>query len=183
MLFHEIFPYQSKLYEVTKSISFDDINRLYISQGLYDRAISQSLEKTQQDKEIDKVGGRISEMTWYHLTRILLDPDSDPLICQEVIRFIRLLEQYNPIEGYPEVVKEDLFSLLAQSFSCNGPVDPKIFSEKYLVCLSLLRIPTEKGEEAIKRSLEEKSYQPLIDLLKPLFDLLQPHDSSDFPQY
>jgi hypothetical protein len=178
MIFHETFPYQSNLYEVTRSFYFDDLNRLYIREGLYDRAISsvslQSLEETQQDKEIDKVGGRISERTWYHLTRILLDPDSDPLVCQEVIRFIRLLEQYNLIDGYPEGIKEDLLFRLENSFSCDRPVDTKTFPEKYLVCLSLLRISTEKGEQAIKRSLEEKSYGPLIDLLPT-------DDSSDFP--
>ena len=65
MIFHEIFPYQSKLYQVPRSFYFDDLNRAYLSKGLYDRAVSavtlQSLEETQQDKEIDKVGGRISE--------------------------------------------------------------------------------------------------------------------------
>ena len=88
IVFDEIFPYQSKLYEVTKSSNFDDLNRLYISEGLYDEAINdeflQSLEKTQRDKEIDKVGGRISEGTWYHLTRILRNPDLDALVFKEL---------------------------------------------------------------------------------------------------
>ena len=71
MIFQEVFPYQFKLYQVTRSFYFDDLNRVYISKGLYDKAISyvslQSLEETQQDKEIDKVGGRISERTWLPL--------------------------------------------------------------------------------------------------------------------
>jgi hypothetical protein len=50
MISHETFPYQSKLYEVTRSIDFDDLNRAYLSKGLYDRAITavtlQSLEET-----------------------------------------------------------------------------------------------------------------------------------------
>ena len=65
IVFHEIFPYQSKWYELIKGIRFD---KVYLSKGLSDeddKAISgvffQSLEKTQQDKEIDKVGGRISD--------------------------------------------------------------------------------------------------------------------------
>jgi hypothetical protein len=75
VVFDEIFPYQSKRYQGTKSSRFDDLNRVYISKGFYDRAITsvtlQSLEETQQDKEIDKVGGRISERTRRRLIRIL----------------------------------------------------------------------------------------------------------------
>ena len=183
MIFHETFPYQSKLYQVTRSFYFDDLNRVYISEGLYDRAISsvslQSLEETQQDKEIDKVGGRISEDTWYHLTRILLDPDSDPLVLKEVIRFIRLLEQYNLRDGYPEGIKEDLLFMLERRFANDKPVDTEPFPEKYLVCLSLLRIPTEKVEQAMNKSIEEKSYRPFIDLLQPFIDLLETDETDE----
>ena len=182
MIFHEIFPYQSKRYDVPKGTNFDYLEKVYLREGLYDEAINfdflQSAEKTQQDKEIDKVGGRISETTWYHLTRILLDPKSDPLVFTEVIKFIRLLEQDNLVDGW---VKEDLLFLLERIFSCDGPVDIKPFPEKYLVCLSLLQIPTEKSEQAIQRSLEEKSYRPLIDLLQPLIDLIETDESWDFP--
>ena len=105
----EIFPYQSKLYGLAKSSSFDDLNRLYISEGLYDKAIcfefSQSVEKIQQDKEVDKVGGRISESTWYHLTWIFRNPDSDSLVCQELIR---VLKQYNLVDAYQEELKKRL---------------------------------------------------------------------------
>jgi hypothetical protein len=76
VVFHEVFPYQSKRYGLAKSSSFDYLNPAYLSKGLYDEAIkcefSQSVEKTQQDKEIDKVGGRISGTTWYHVIRILI---------------------------------------------------------------------------------------------------------------
>ena len=103
VVFDEIFPYQSKRYQVARSSRFDVVNRVYISKGPYDRAITsvtlQSLEKTQQDKEIDKVGGRISERTRRRLIRILRDLDSDPLVCQEMIR---LLEQYNLTDTYPK---------------------------------------------------------------------------------
>jgi hypothetical protein len=34
IVFDEVFPYQSKRYQVTKSSSFDDLNQLYISKGL-----------------------------------------------------------------------------------------------------------------------------------------------------
>ena len=92
VVFHEIFPYQSKRYGLAKSSSFDDLNLVYISKGLYDKAIRfeflQSAEKSQQDKEIDKVGGRISERTWYHLTRILLDPNLYALVFKEVTRLL-----------------------------------------------------------------------------------------------
>jgi hypothetical protein len=183
MIFHEVFPYQSKLYEVPRSFYFDDLNRAYLSKGLYDRAVSavtlQSLEETQQDKEIDKVGGRISEGTWYHLTRILLDPKSNPLVLKELIRFIRLLEQYNLRDGYPEGIKEDLLFMLERRFANDGPVDTEPFPEKYLVCLSLLRIPTEKVEQAMKKSIEEKSYRPFIDLLQPLIDLLETDETDE----
>ena len=54
----------------------------------------QPLEEIQQDKEIDKVGGRILESTWRQLIRILLNPGLDPLVFQEVTR---LVEQYNLI--------------------------------------------------------------------------------------
>ena len=103
VVFHEVFPYQSKRYGLAKSSSFDYLNRAYLSKGLYDRAITsvtlQSLEKTQQDKEIEKVGGRISERTRRRLIRILRYLDSDPLVCQEMIR---LLEQYNLTDTYPK---------------------------------------------------------------------------------
>ena len=42
----------------------------------------------------------------------------------------------------------------------------KAFIDRLLACLSLFRIPTEKGEQAIKRSLEEKNSGPLIDFLR-----------------
>ena len=125
----------------------------------------QPLEEIQQDKEIDKVGGRILESTWRQLIRILLNPGLDPLVFQEVTR---LVEQYNLIGGYSEEIKKAILFRLQLSFCCNGPLEPydtKAFTDSHLVCLSLLRIPTEKGEQAIKRSLAEKSYAPLIALL------------------
>jgi hypothetical protein len=171
----EIFPYQSKRYGLAKSSSFDYLNRAYLSKGLYDKAIKcefyQSLEETQQDKEIDKVRGRISERTWYHLTRILLNSNVDPLVFKEVTR---LLEQYNLVDVY---FKKQLLSRFEALFACGGLVEPsdkKTFKDPLLPCLSLLRIPTEKGEQAIQRSIEEKSYGPFIDLL-------QTDESADFP--
>ena len=95
-VFNDIFPYQSKRYDLTKSRSFDFLDQFYLREGLYDEAISaeflQSLEEIQQDKETEKIGGRISEMTWYKLIRTLGDPDSDPLVCKELRR---LVKQYN----------------------------------------------------------------------------------------
>ena len=183
MIFHETFPYQSKLYQVPRSFYFDDLNRVYISKGLYDRAISsvslQSLEETQQDKEIDKVGGRISEGTWYHLTRILLDPDSDPLVLKEVIR---LLEQYNLVDAYTEDFTKELLSGFEAFIDCGVLVQPsgkKRFKDRLLPCLSLLRIPTEEVEQAMKKSLEEKSYRPFIDLLQPFIDLLETDETDE----
>ena len=178
IVFHEIFPYQSKWYQVTKSWRFDDLNLLYISEGLYDEAISrefyQSLEKTQQDKEIDKVGGRISERTWDHLTWIFRKPDSDPLVCQELIR---VLKQYNLVDAYPNEFKKKLlprFNFLFSRDELVEPGDKKKITDRLLACLSLLQIPIEKGEQAIQRSLEDKSSRPLIDLL-------QADESSNFP--
>ena len=169
VVFHEIFPYQSKWYELVKSIEFNSLEKFYISKGLYDEAICkmflQSLEEIQQDKEIDKVGGRISYSTWYDLIRILLDLNSDPLVFQEVIK---LVEQYNLRDGYSEEIKEAILFIFELPFSGGWllePYDTKAFTDSHLVCLSFLRIPTEKGEQAIKRSLAEKSYAPLIDLL------------------
>ena len=166
----EIFPYQSKWYDVAKSSRFDDLNLLYISKGLYDVAINheflQSAEETQQDKEIDKVGGRISGTTWYHVIRIFRDPNSDPLVCQELIR---VLKQYNLVDAYSEEFKKELlprFNFLFSRGELVKPGDKRKFTDRLLACLSLLRIPTEKGEQAIKRGLEEKSYRPFIDLLQ-----------------
>jgi hypothetical protein len=170
IVFHEIFPYQSKLSSLAKSSSFDDLNLLYISEGLYDEAINheflQSAEETQQDKEIDKVGGRISGITWYHVTRIFRDPNSDPLVLKELIR---VLKQYNLVDAYTEDFKKELLPKFGFLFSRSEPVEPgdkRKFTDRLLACLSLLRIPTEKGEQAIQRSLEEKSSRPLIDLLQ-----------------
>ena len=149
---------------------------MYLSKGVSDeddKAISdlflQSLEKTQQDKAIDKVGGRISDSTWRQFMRILLDPNSEPLVCQEVRR---LVEQYNLIDTNPEGFKKGMLFTFQLPGNLPGyyraplePPDRKAFIDSHLVCLSFLRIPTEKGEEAIKRSLAEKSYAPLVDLV------------------
>ena len=79
VVFHQIFPYQSKRYELAKRSEFHFLDKFYISKGFYDEAICkmflQSLEEIQQNKEIDKVGGRISSSTWSQLIRILLDPE------------------------------------------------------------------------------------------------------------
>ena len=144
---------------------------MYLSKGVSDeddKVISvlffQSLEKTKQDKAIDKVGGRISDTTWSHLIRSLRKADSNSLVCQELIR---LVKQYNLVDAYPEDFQKQ-FLLKLKSFFKLGwllePDDTKAFTDSHLVCLSLLRIPTEKGEQAIKRSLAEKSYAPLIAL-------------------
>lgn len=167
-VFHDIFPYQSKRYDVTKSSSFDVLDQIYLRKGLYDEAIryvfSQSLEKIHQDKETEKIGGRISETTWYSLVRTLRDPDSDPLVCQELIR---LVKQYNLIDAYPEDFKRPLLSRFEFALSSGRlPPNTKAFTEGLLICLSLLRIPTKKSHQAITRSLAEKSYAPLLDLLQ-----------------
>ena len=170
VVFDEIFLYQSKRYQLAKTSEFDYLETFYISKGLYDEVIRgeflQSLEEIQQDKEIDKVGGKISDSIWYHLIRILRDPEADPLVYQEVIR---VLKQYNLIDTYPEDFQKQLLFRLQFSFCCSGPLEPydtKAFTESHLVCLSLLRIPTEKGHQAIQKSLAQKSYAPLIALLQ-----------------
>jgi hypothetical protein len=118
IVFHQTFPYQSKLYQVTKSSSFDDLNRLYISEGLYDKAItSVTLQSLQQDKEIDKVGGRISKKTWYHLTKMLLNPTLDFLVYKEVTR---LLKQYNLVDAYPEDFKKEILLTFKLFFMVRG---------------------------------------------------------------
>ena len=165
VVFHEVFPYQSKWYEITKRSEFDDIERFCISKGLYDEAISslsfQSLEETQQDKETDKVGGRISYSTWRHFIRVVIDPDSDPLVCQELIR---LVKQYNLTDGYSQEIKKAIL-LRFEGFSCGRLLEPSD-TKAFMTCLSLLRIPTEKIQEAMKKSLAEKSYVPLMDLVQ-----------------
>ncbi len=126
ILFHDISPYQSKLYDVRRSSRSDLLDEKYLSKGLYDEAIKseffQSLEEIQQDKETDKVGGRISEDTWSNLIMILLDPDSDPysdpLVCQELTR---LLKQYNLVDSYPEHYNKKLLSKM----KLDGNLPPK----------------------------------------------------------
>ena len=167
-VFSDIFPYQSKRYDVTKCNRADDLEPAYLSKGLYDEAIRdqflQSLEKTQQEKEIDKVGGRISYRTWSLLIRSLRHTDLDPLACQEVVRVVK---QYRLVEAYPEDFKEPLlFRFKSVSSSGRKPPDTKEFTDGLLVCLSLLPIPIERSQQAIKRSLAEKSYAPLIDFLQ-----------------
>ena len=101
---------------------------------------------------------------------ILRDLDSDPLICQELIR---LLKQYNLVDAYPEEIKKEIL-LTFKLFFFSGKGVPsvsdtkafKAFTDRLLLCLSLLRIPTEKGDQAIQRSLAEKSDAPLIDLVQ-----------------
>jgi hypothetical protein len=50
MIFHETFPYQSKRYGLAKRANFNYLEKVYLSKGLYDEAISklffQSVEKT-----------------------------------------------------------------------------------------------------------------------------------------
>ena len=174
-VFSDIFPYQSKRYDVTKCNRADHLEAAYFSKGLYDEAIRdqflQSLERIQQEKEIDKVGGRISYRTWSLLIRSLRDTDLDPLACQEVVR---LVKQYRLVETYPEDFKEALLFRF-KSYSSSGwkPPNTKEFTDDLLVCLSLLPIPIERNQQAIKRSLGEKSYAPLIDFL-------QAKEGSDF---
>ena len=168
IVFHDIFPYQSKRYEAIRNRSIDLPDDISLRERLYDEAIRaeflQSLEKIQQDKEIDKVGGRISETTWDHLVTILRDPESDSLVCKELIR---LVKQYNLTDAYPEDFKSPILLRFKHALS-QGWVPPaqKSFTEGLLACLSLLRIPTEKNHQAITKSLAEKSYAPLIDLLE-----------------
>ena len=79
------------------------------------------------------------------------------------------MEQYNLIGGYSEEIKEAILFIFEFSFELGlllEPLDRKAFTESHLVCLSLLRIPTEKGHQAIQKSLAEKSYAPFIDLLQ-----------------
>ena len=107
------------------------------------------------------------------MTRIFRDPNSDPLVCQELIR---LLKQNNLVDAYPEDFKKELlprFNFLFSRGELVEPGDKRKLTDRLLACLSLLRIPTEKGEQAIKRSLEEKSSGPLIAFL-------QADNSSDF---
>ena len=90
VVFDEIFPYQSKWYELIKDLR---LNEVYLSKGLSDenyKAINDgfllSVEEILQDKEIDKVGRRISNSTWRQFSRILRDPNLDPLVYQELVR-------------------------------------------------------------------------------------------------
>jgi hypothetical protein len=79
------------------------------------------------------------------------------------------LEQYNLVDAYTEDFKKELISGFEAFIDCGvlvQPSDKKRFKDRLLPCLSLLRIPTEKGEQAIQRSIEEKSYRPFIDLLQ-----------------
>jgi hypothetical protein len=88
---------------------------------------------------------------------------------------IRLLEQYNLTDTYPKEIKKEILLTFKLFFSGKGVPsvsDTKAFKDRLLACPSLLRIPTEKGEQAIKRSLEERNSRPFIDLL-------QADDSSD----
>lgn len=95
---------------------------------------AQTVQETQQDEEIDKVGGRISYSTWHELIGILIDLELDPLVCQEVTR---LVERYNLIDGYSEEIKKAILFRF-ERFSYGGPLEPddtKAFTDSTLVCL------------------------------------------------
>lgn len=100
------------------------------------------------------------------MIRILTDLDLDPLACQKIAR---VMEQYNLIDTNPEGFKESFLLTLELSFPYDGilePADRKAFIDSHLVCLSFLQLSTEKGDEAIKKNLDERSYAPLTDLLQ-----------------
>ena len=74
-LFHEMFPYQSQLYELRTRLDYESISETYLKRGLYDEAILAAYGRPV--KEADKIKRKLSSRTWFHLMGLILYPYTD----------------------------------------------------------------------------------------------------------
>ena len=173
-LFHEMFPYQSKLLELKTKLSYKSIYEPYLKEGRYDEAIRAAHSRT--FKETDKIKRGLSPATCSDLMSLILSShtalscDTDlPLISE----LITVLHRTNIAVNYQKQLKEGFLSQLEENpyvLSVLGDERKKeIYQEKLekvVLSLPLLQIQPEAAQKAVDESLSLLSYEPLISFIR-----------------
>ena len=167
-LFHEMFPYQSKLLELKTKLSYKSIYEPYLKEGRYDEAIRAAHSRT--FKETDKIKRSLSFDTCSGLMSLILSSHTDLLLISELIT---VLHRTNIAVNHQKQLKEGFLSELEEDpyvLSVLGDERKKeIYQEKLekvVLSLPLLQIQPEAAQKAVDESLSLLSYEPLISFIR-----------------
>ena len=163
-LLHEMFPYQSQLWELRTCLNYEYILETYLKKGLYDEATLAAYGRPV--KSSDKVKRKLSSETWFHLMNIILYPYADRSCISELIT---VLNRTNLVAtNQREIKKGLLFELEYTSALSILREDPRkdLYRERLVWGLSLLQIESDAVEKAVDATLSSLSYGPIISLIQ-----------------
>ena len=163
-LFHEMFPYESQLWEIRTCLDYEYILETYLKKGLYDEAILAAYGSPV--KESNKTKRKLSSGTWFHIMRLILYPYTDRSC---ILELMTVLNRTNLVATNQREIKKGL--LLEFEYTSALSIlreDPRkdLYRERLVWGLSLLQIESKAAGKAVNEALSSLSYGPIISLVQ-----------------
>ena len=165
-LFHEMFPYESKLLQLRTRLGYESTVEPYLKQGKPEEeaiiaAYSESFKK------IDKGEKKLSLGTCRRLIGLILSSNTDLSLISELIK---VLHRTKIVANHQKELKEGLLFKLEDPypiFSVLGDETRRdLCREKLVLALSLFEIEPKAAKEAVDDTLSSRSHEPIISLIR-----------------
>ena len=167
-LFHEMFPYESKLLQLKAGLGYESTVEPYLKQGRSEEeAITAAYGKSL--KKIEKGEKKLSLGTCRDLMSLTLSSDtvSSDTDLSLISELIKVLHRTNIVANHQKELKEGLLLELKHPYPILGnEMRRDLYGEKLVLSLSLLQIEPKAAKKAVDDTLSSRSHEPIISLIR-----------------
>jgi hypothetical protein len=178
-LFHEMFPYESQIWELRTDLYYESIIEPYLKEGkseeealmaAYNKTEARMAAYSKSFKRVKTGEGSLSLATCHRIISLILADNTDLLLVSELVK---VLQRTNIVVNHQKELKERLLSHLEDPYPIlsarsilKDETMKHLYKEKLALALSLFEIEPKAAEKTVDEALSLENYGPIISLIR-----------------